>query len=124
MVETSSHLILHCNLFDSVWNHILQWIGVYAVMLVSVVDHFVQFSYFGGAAKLRRSILQVIWFATAWEIWKERNERIFNAHESSIMQVVDKIKSVTFRWLKVKFTSLPFNYYGWWLSPFTILGID
>jgi len=124
MVETSSHLILNCNLFGSVWNHILQWIGVSAVMPVSVVDHFVQFNYFGGAAKSRRSILQVIWFATAWEIWKERNKRIFNAHESSIMQVVDKIKSVTFKWLKVKFTSLPFNYYGWWLSPFTILGID
>ena len=123
LVETSSHLFLHYTLFASVWNHIYQWIGVSAFMPADVADHFIQFSYIGGAAKTRCSILQVIWFATTWEIWKERNNKIFNAKESSIMQVVDKIKSVTFRWLKVKCISLPFNYHDWWLSPFTILGI-
>jgi hypothetical protein len=75
------------------------------------------------AAKSRHSILQVIWFATVWEIWKERNNRIFNAKESSIMQVVDKIKSLTYRWLKEKLVTLPFNYHGRWLRPFTVLGI-
>jgi hypothetical protein len=98
-------------------------IGVSAVMLENVIDHFTQFSHIGGATWSRRSILQVIWLATTWELWKERNNRIFNNLESSISQVVDKIKSVTFRWLKVKLTTLPFNYHGWWLSPFTVLGI-
>jgi len=112
LVETSSHLFLHCNLFCSVWNYIFQWLGVSAVVPVAVVDHFIQFSYIAGAAKSRRLILQGIWFATTWKIWKERNNKIFNAHKSSIMQVVDKIKSVIFRWLKVKFASLPFNYHG------------
>jgi len=36
-----------------------------AVMPGAVVDHFIQFSYVSGAARSRRSILQVIWFATA-----------------------------------------------------------
>jgi len=49
--------------------------------------------------------------------------RLFNGNECSIMQVVDKDKSLTFMWLKVKFPSLPFNYHGWRLSPFTMLGV-
>ena len=86
-------------------------------------DHFNQFSLIIGASKVRRSVLQVIWFATVWEIWKERNNRIFNNKQSSVMQVVDKIKSLSFMSLKAKFASLPFNYHGWLLSSFTMLGI-
>jgi len=74
--------------------------------------------------KSRQSILQVIWLATVWEIWKDRNNKKFKATDSSILQVVDRIKLLTFKWLKVKFTTLPFNYHGWWLSPFTLLGIS
>jgi len=54
-----------------------------------VVDHFNRFTYAGGEAKARQSIMQVLWFATMWEIWKKINNRIFNAKECSILQVVD-----------------------------------
>jgi len=123
LVKTSSHLFLHCTLFGSVWNHIYRWVGVSAIMPANVADHFNQFTHIGGAAKSRQSILKVIWFATTWVIWKERNNRSFNTLQSPISQVVDKIKAVTFRWLKVRTASLPFNYHGWCLNPFTILGI-
>jgi hypothetical protein len=86
-------------------------------------DHFIQFCYSGGPGKTRQSILQVIWFATVWEIWKERNNIIFTDKACSVNQVTDKIKLLTFMWLKAKFASLPFNYHGWWLSPFTMLDI-
>ena len=124
-IETSTHLFLHCTLFGSVWNHIFQWLGVVSVLPQDVTGFFFyQFSLFGGVSKSRQSILQVIWFATIWEIWKERNNRIFNANDNSIMQVVDMIKLLTFKWLKVKYATLPFNYHGWWLSLFTLLGIS
>jgi len=57
--------------------------------------------------------MQVLWFATVWEIWKERNNMLFNGKEFSILKVVDKIKSFSFMWLKAKFASLPLNYHGW-----------
>jgi hypothetical protein len=123
VIETSTHLFFHCNLFSSVWNHIFLWLGVVTAMPHDVTGHFNQFSHLGGFSKSRHSITQVIWYATVWEIWKERNNRIFNAKASSILQVVDRIKLLTFQWLKVKFATLPFNYHGWWLSPFTLLGI-
>jgi len=112
LIETSTHLFIHCNLFSLVWNLIFQWIGVVTTLPQDVTGFFDQFSLSGGVNKSRQSILQVIWFVTMWEILKERNNIIFNAEDSSIMQVVDKIKLLTFKWLKEKFATLPFNYHG------------
>jgi len=77
LVETASHLFLHCHLFGSVWYHILRWVGVSAVLPSDVTSPFIKFDFLGGAVKYRHSILQVIWFATVWEIWKERNNHSF-----------------------------------------------
>lgn len=115
-METSSHLFLHCDFFRSVWTLILRWLGVYSVKPSDAPSHFKQFSFLGGVAKSKQNILQAIWFATVWEIWKERNNRIFNVKICSIQQVVDKIKSTTFMWLKGKYINLPLNYHehnGW-----------
>ena len=122
-VESSSHLFLHCNIFGSVWHLIYSWIGVSVINPFYVPDHFHQFSFSGGFGKKRRSILQVIWYATVWEIRKERNNRLFKGKESPVFQVVDRIKFISYMWLKPKYITLPFNFHGWWLSPFTMLGI-
>jgi hypothetical protein len=121
--KTLAHLFLLSNHFGFVWYHIYRWIGISTTMPLLVLDHFNQFRDVGGVSKRRRSILQVISFATVWKIWKERNNKLFNGTECSIVQVVDKIKSLTFMWLKAKFANLSLNYHGWWLSPFTLLGI-
>jgi len=123
-VESSAHLFLHCNVSGSVWHLIYGWLGISAAAPQFLPDHFIHFSFLGGSGKVCQSILQVIWFATIWKIWKERNNRLFTDKTCSIPQVVDKIKSLTFMWLKARFATLPFNLHGCWLSPFTILGID
>ena len=63
-----------------------------------MVDHFNQFIFVDGVTKARRSILHVIWFASVWEIWKEKNNRQFKGKECTIVLVVDKIKLLTFTW--------------------------
>jgi len=122
-METSSHLFLHCNHYGSVWYLIYRWIGVFTVSPFQVANHFHHFSFLAGVSMARRSILHVVWFATMWEIWKERNNRLFNGKVSSIVQMVKKIKSLTFMWLKAKVDSLSLNYHVWWLSQSTILDI-
>jgi len=123
LVESSTHLFLHCNTFGSVWHLIYSWLGVPVTTPFYVPDHFHQFGFSGGFGIKRRSILQVIWFAAVWEIWKERNNRLFKGKECPVHQVVERIKAISYMWLKEKFITLPFNLHGWWLSPFTILGI-
>jgi len=122
-VETSTHLFLHCPTFGAVWYLLFRWLSFSTVIPLGVVDHFNQFFLDGGNVKARGAILHAIRFATTWEIWKERNNRLFNGKQSSILNVVDKIKSLAFMWLKEKYPSLPFNYHAWWLSPFIILGV-
>ena len=95
-MESSNHLFLHCKNFGSVWYLIYRWLGISAAVPCYVPDHFNQFSYSGGISKVRRSILHVIWFSTVWEIWNERNNKLFNVKECLVPQVVDKIKSLTF----------------------------
>jgi len=82
--ESSTHLFLHCNIFGSVWHYISRWLGLVTVNPFFVGDHFNQFTAGGGVTKTQRSILQVLWYATTWEIWKERNNRLFNGKECLI----------------------------------------
>jgi len=70
-------------MFGSVWQCLLRWLGFSTALPLGVIDHFNQFSWDDGAVKDRRTILQVIWFVTTWEIWKERNNRLFNGNQSS-----------------------------------------
>ena len=99
-VETSTHLFLHCPMFGTVWYLLFRWLGFSTAIPLGVVDHFNQFFLDGGNVKARGAILHAIWFATTWEIWKERNNRLFNGKHSSIFNVVDKIKSLAFMWLQ------------------------
>jgi len=70
-LKNSSHLLLHCNTFGSVWHFIYRWLGISPATPYSVTDNFSQFIFAGGGAKARQSIMQVLWFATVWEIWQE-----------------------------------------------------
>ena len=53
----------------------------------------------------------------------ETVEKEKSSPDDFMKEKFDKIKSLTFMWLKARFFTLPFNFHGWWLSPFTILGI-
>lgn len=67
--------------FGSVWNLILRWIGLSTVAPFLPSEHFTQFNFGGGGPQMRQSLLNVIWFATVWELWKERNNMIFKCKE-------------------------------------------
>jgi len=117
-----NHLFLHCSFFGSVWNYILQWIGRSMVLPFVASYHFTQFGYGSGGPRVRHAFFSVIWFANVWEIWKERNNGIFNGKDCSILRLVDKIKLLSFSWLNEKFVQFSLNYHGWWLSPLAMLG--
>ena len=68
-LETANHLFIHCSLFGSVWNGILQWVGLSIMALFDVSDHYTQFICSSGASQVRKTLLNIIWFATVWEIW-------------------------------------------------------
>jgi hypothetical protein len=76
--ETMDHLLIHCDYFGMVWHRIYQWLGISFIAPESASDHLYHFGHLAGLPRLSHSFMTVIWMATVWVIWKEKNNRIFN----------------------------------------------
>ena len=106
-LETSPHLFLHCHFLCEVWQFIHRWLGVCSVISSVPADYLNQFGAVGGnCSQLRRSFLFLIGMLLCGKYGKERNNRIFNGKQCSTLQIVDKIKALSFVWLKAKLANL------------------
>jgi len=73
--------------------------------------------------KSRHSFMLLIWFASSWVIWKERNAGIFHDNENAPIQILVNIKLLSFWWLKAKFVVFSYQFHVWFQSLFLCLGI-
>ncbi|MCI21389.1 70 kDa peptidyl-prolyl isomerase, partial [Trifolium medium] len=73
--ESAYHLFISCSTFGSIWDLVCTWIDNSSTGSTSIRDHFVQFTYSAGGSRARRSFLQLIWLASVWVVWTERNHR-------------------------------------------------
>ena len=122
--ESSTHLFLHCTVFDSFWQHIRSWIGVYGADTQNISDHFHQFIHYTGHSKARRSFLQLLWLHCVWLVWNERNNRLFNNIKTPIDQLIEKAKYHSLWWLKANKTTFVYGSQNWWSDSLSCLGID
>ncbi|PNX63908.1 hypothetical protein L195_g053750, partial [Trifolium pratense] len=65
--------------------------------------------------------LKLIWLASVWVVWTERNHRLFTGSVSTLHQMMDKIKLFSYRWLKTTSVSLVPDYHSWWSCPLLCL---
>jgi len=83
-LETSPRLFLHCGFFGEVWHFIHRWLGVCLAIPSEPANYLNQFgAVSGNCYEPRQSILLLIWYATMWEIWKERDNMIFNGKKET-----------------------------------------
>ncbi|CAJ2667239.1 unnamed protein product [Trifolium pratense] len=121
--ESAHHLFISCSFFGSLWALVCTWIDISLTESSTIREHFVHFTSSLGGSRARRSFLQLIWLVSVWVIWTERNQRLFRGSTSTSLQLVDKIKLFSFRWLKSKNVTLALNYHSWWSSPLLCLGL-
>jgi len=76
-MESATHLFLHCTTFSDLWSNVLSWLGNYSVPPGELRHHFIQFTKMAGLPRSSHLFFTVIWFATVWVIWKERNNCVF-----------------------------------------------
>jgi len=74
VTETTTHL---CEMSHTLWLHVWNWVGLSVVAPCQIRHHFTRFSVMAGMPHGAQSFFKVIWFASVWAIWKERNNRIF-----------------------------------------------
>jgi len=100
--ETATHLFLHCNIFGALWSNVRSWLGIYLVYHGEHRHHFIQFTRMSGLPRIAHLFLTVIWFATIWVTWKERNNHVFQNTTATSSTLLEKVKLHSFLWLKSK----------------------
>jgi len=59
----------------------------------SLHEHFFfQFTHYLGGMKACQSFLQLMWLLCVWLIWTDRNNRLFNNSQSSLSELLEKVK--------------------------------
>ena len=122
-MESAVHLFLYCDIFGSLWHLIYQWVGISFIPPASVADHFHQFGQLAGLPRFAHSYFQLIWHTSAWVIWKERNNRIFQHKAQDLTQLLESVKVMSFLWLKAKMLTSALSYNDWWRRPFLCMGV-
>ena len=122
-LETANHLLFRWDPFSSVWFVVLQWLGLSFVALGGCRDHFTHFGHLTGLPRSSYSFLQLIWMACVWVIWKERNNKVFHQKITDPQSIADKIKQLSFQWLKANMLTFVFSYHDWWLHPLSCMGV-
>jgi hypothetical protein len=123
VLETASHLFMHCNVSDSLWSNVRCWLGIDLVYPAELRHHFIQFTRMSGLPRTTHLFFTVIWFATIWVLWKERNNCVFQNTSASSSILLERVKQHSFLWLKSKQTALLYSFYDWWKHPLYCMGV-
>ena len=75
-----------------------------------------------GLPRFSHLYLRIIWFASVWVIWKERNNRIFNNVTLHPSVLLEKVKLNSFLWIKSKQVAFLYSYHDRWKHPLQCMG--
>ncbi|CAN0887943.1 Putative ribonuclease H protein At1g65750 [Linum grandiflorum] len=97
--ESTSHLLLHCKYSFAVWMSFWQTLGGFGPFphdVLGLLEEWKTGQNFSCFGRFRK----VVHHAIMWNLWIERNNRIFRDKSCSVKQLVWKIAFNTSRWLQ------------------------
>jgi len=122
--KSATHLFLDYDTFSSLWAQVLLWLGISSVLSGDIRHHYTQFTNMAGLPRVTHSFLRIIWFASVWAIWKERNNHVFQNTVSDSSIIAEKVKLNSFLWLKSKQSIFIYSYHDWWKHPLLCMGVQ
>lgn len=117
--KSVNRVFLDCDFLGSIWSSVFQWLGIFTVLLYGIGMHAFDAHLF---IRDIRFCFQIIWLACFWIIWNERNLQIFQNKESSIVQLLNRVKVQLWRWLKASRPNFIFDFHVWWNASYVCLG--
>jgi hypothetical protein len=116
MVETLTHLFLHCEVTARIWCGVSNWLELNFITPPNLFVHFECWNSEVTSKRIKKGAW-MIWHATIWTIWKERNERIFNEQRKEVDELVEDIKVVSWFWALSRLRIASFLFYEWTWNP-------
>ncbi|MFS7958360.1 putative RNA-directed DNA polymerase [Helianthus anomalus] len=95
--ESAAHLLCSCFLAAGVWNLVSRWCRVSPIYAFSVKDLLDVHEHSGLGSKAK-SILQGVMMVGCCCLWKARNNKRFSSTRTSVMQIFQDIKALSFLW--------------------------
>jgi hypothetical protein len=83
--ETADHLLIHCEVAAALWGFVFQRFGIQWVLPDKVID--LLFGWFNGFGKHSSDIWNLVPLCLMWSLWQERNSRIFEDKENSLLHL-------------------------------------
>ena len=84
--ESAAHLLFKCRFSSRIWTNILSWSGfhgIYPSQWTNFDDVKEWWSHIALGTDRARKAMAFLLMLVTWEIWKERNARIFQNHNKS-----------------------------------------
>jgi hypothetical protein len=120
--ESAQHLLLHCDFASGVWYALFNWLGVAYISPPNLPIAFASMAGMG-VSKRRKKGLLLLWQVALWLLWRTRNDRLFNNKETSVIEVVDSIKHLAWRWYIGRIANQPCLLYEWLKEPLYCMGL-
>ncbi|XP_057489420.1 uncharacterized protein LOC130775285 [Actinidia eriantha] len=103
-VETTDHLLIHCDVARELWRCVYAIFGVQWVMPGTIKNLFVCWSQ-GRRRGSQRLAWRVVPLCLCWSIWRERNLRAFEDIENSLIFLKTSFISLLSLWMRKDFPS-------------------
>jgi hypothetical protein len=123
-VEDMDHLFLLCPFSSALWSLVRAWLDIQGVESQVISDHLPQFIHYASGLKSRRSFFHLIWLLCVWILWNDQNDMLCRNKQSSLPQLLEKVKSYSLWWLKANNVAFSFGTHSWWSNPLLCMGID
>ncbi|KAL4588641.1 hypothetical protein LXL04_001533 [Taraxacum kok-saghyz] len=120
VAEEMDHLFLGCSLAKEVLVWLFSWCNI-SIQNFQTVEELVNFAAEWGRCPKKRKILLAVLYGAIWNIWKARNDVIFNKIPASINKIKDNILTMVFGWIKYRGNFGNCTWAGWCVSPFNVL---
>lgn len=96
--ESTSHLFIHCGVSWIIWCHLQQWVETVFITLPDLFAHWLSWNDVVPHRKQIKKGLKLIWHTAIWVIRRARNNVIFNNGGVSVLELVEEIKVLSWRW--------------------------
>ncbi|GAB4843172.1 hypothetical protein Ancab_040451 [Ancistrocladus abbreviatus] len=115
-VEDLSHVMLCCPWSWEIWGRLLNWWGIY-VTLPNSIEAMVQQVVLGFGNTVGGAEWRLVCFALCYTIWNARNQVAFENKNPHPGACFDKIRLLSFNWLKYRMGKDSFSFHGWVADP-------